>query len=208
MPVLSVYDTEGKKVDDLALSEEVFGADPNRPLLHQAVVAYLANQRTGTAFTKTRGEVRGGGRKPWRQKGTGRARHGSRRSPIWRKGGIVFGPRPREYRIDLPKKAKRKALISALSAKVKAEEVRIVDRLELPEPKTKELVGILDKLGVAPKVLIVTADGDERVVRSARNLKGVKAISADSLNPYQILNARYMVITRAAAAKIEEALRG
>lgn len=208
MPILSVYDTEGNKVDDLNLSDEVFGVDPNKSLLHKAVIAYQANQRAGTASTKTRGEVRGGGRKPWRQKGTGRARHGSRRSPIWRKGGIVFGPRPRDYRVFLPKNVRRKALVSALSAKVMADEMRVVEELELAEGKTREMAAILNRLGVEPRVLIVTEDGDERVLRSVRNLEGVSVMRADSLNAYEVLKARYMVMTKAAAAKIEEALRG
>ena len=208
MPILSVYDTEGNKVDDLNLSDEVFGVDPNKSLLHKAVIAYQANQRAGTASTKTRGEVRGGGRKPWRQKGTGRARHGSRRSPIWRKGGIVFGPRPRDYRVFLPKNVRRKALVSALSAKVMADEMRVVEELELAEGKTREMAEILNRLGVEPRVLIVTEDGDERVLRSVRNLEGVSVMRADSLNAYEVLKARYMVMTKAAAAKIEEALRG
>jgi large subunit ribosomal protein L4 len=205
VPTVSVVNLKGQKVGELVLPDAVFAVEVNEGLLHDAVVAYLASQRRGTHDTKTRGEVSGGGRKPWRQKGTGRARQGSIRAPQWAGGGTVFGPTPRQYGYDLPKKMRRLALKSALSAKVKAEELVVVDDLALPEAKTKEIASALEALQ-APEALIVTAQPDEKVRRASRNLPGVKAAAADGLNVYDILNHGRLVMTREAAARVGEVL--
>lgn len=205
MPSVTVYNTEGQAVGEMELNEKVFGAEINPALMHDAVVMYLANQRVGTASTKTRAEVRGGGRKPWRQKGLGRARHGSIRSPIWVGGGVVFGPKPRDYRQKMPRKARRQALRSALSAKVKAGELVVLDRLELPEAKTRLMAGVLKNLQ-AEKALVVTAEADEKVYRSSRNLPGVETGIAKDLNVYQVLKYPKLIMTRDAVASVEEVL--
>ena len=206
MPKVSVYNQEGQPVGEIELSDTVFGAEVNEALLHQAVVMYLANQRQGTASTKTRGEVRGGGRKPWRQKGLGRARHGSIRSPIWVGGGVVFGPKPRDYRQAMPKKARRAALRSALSAKVRDGALIVLDDLKLAQPKTKEMAGVLKRLGADRKPLIVLGERDPNVELSARNLPGAGTAQAADINVYQVLAHDPLVLTRAAVAKLEEAL--
>ena len=206
MPKVSVYNQQGQPVGEIELSETVFGAEVNEALLHQAVVTYLANQRQGTASTKTRGEVSGGGRKPWRQKGLGRARHGSIRSPIWVGGGVVFGPKPRDYRLGMPKKARRAALRSALSAKVREGALIVLDDLQLPEPKTKEMAAVLKRLSSDRKPLIVLAERNPNVELSARNLPGADTAQAEDINVYQVLAHDRLVITRAAVAKLEEAL--
>lgn len=203
MPTVPLYNMAGERVGDMELSERVFGAPVNVPLLHQAVRSYLDNQRQGTASTKTRGEVSGGGRKPWRQKGTGRARQGSIRSPLWVGGGVVFGPKPRDYGWRLPKKARRGALRAALSAKVRDGELVVLDRLEI-EPKTREMAALLRRLGIAGKALVVTADGDPNVVRAARNLPGVRTQRADSLNVYEVVSQGRIVLPRRAVEVIEE----
>lgn len=204
MPKVPVYNMEGKQVDEIELSDAIFGTEVNVPLLHQAVVACEANRRQGTASTKTRSEVRGGGRKPWRQKGTGRARHGSIRSPIWVGGGVVFGPKPRDYRQALPKKMRRAALKSALSAKVDSGDIVVLDSLSLPQIKTKRMAEILERLNVSGTALIVTADRDRNVELSARNIPGVSLRPAEGINAYEILKHRKLVITRDGVAKVEE----
>lgn len=206
MPKVSVYNLEGQAVGEIELSDAVFGAPVNEALLHQAVVMYLNNQRQGTASTKTRAEVRGGGRKPWRQKGTGRARHGSIRSPIWVGGGVTFGPKPREFRQSMPKKARRAAMRSALSAKVREGNVIVVDALTLAEPKTKQMAAVLGRLSAERKPLIVLADRDRNVELSTRNLPGAGTTQAGDMNVYQVLAHDKLVLTKDAVAKLEEAL--
>ncbi len=204
MPTVALYNTQGEQVGEISLADSVFGVKVNEAAMHQAVLAYLANQRQGTADTKTRTEVRGGGRKPWRQKGTGRARHGSIRSPIWKGGGVVFGPHPRSYRMGLPKKVKRLALKSALSSKVNAGAIIVLDQLAMTEPKTREMVRVLGNLKAGRKVLIVTDTPQENVIKSARNIPGVKTTNAGQLNVYDILNNDNLIITRDAVVRVEE----
>jgi len=206
MPKVPLYNMDGNQVGEIELNDEVFGIEPNQAVMYQVVKMQLANRRVGTASTKTRGEVRGGGRKPYRQKGTGRARAGSIRSPLWRKGGVVFGPQPRDYSYTLPKKIRRLALKSALSSKVKDQDMIVMDRLALEAPKTKRMVEILNALQVNRKALIVTADGDVNVYKSARNIPGVKPVRADFMSVYDILNHDKLVITKDAVAKVEEVL--
>lgn len=206
MPVVPVFNMEGEQVGEITLRDDVFGLEPNVPLMHEAVRMHLANRRQGTHSTKTRGEVSGGGRKPWRQKGTGRARHGSIRSPLWRHGGVVFGPKPREYGFQMPRKARRLALRSALSAKVRDGELVVVDRLTLAEPKTRVMAGVLRNLKAGPKPLIVMAEKDPNVVLAARNLPGVRLLPADALSVYSVLDSHRLVMTREAVARVEEAL--
>ncbi len=192
---------------DLELSETVFGAPVNEGLVHQAVVRYLANQRQGTASTKTRGEVSGGGRKPWRQKGTGRARQGSIRAPQWVGGGTVFGPKPRDYRQAMPKKARRAALRSALSSKVASGELLVLDELTFEEPKTKKMVEVLQNLKAAgASALVVTGELDRNVILSARNIPGVGTTRAGDLNVYDVVAHARLIATKDAIAKIEEVL--
>ena len=179
MPTLPVYNMDGEQTGEISLNDSVFSVKVNEPLLHKAVLMQQASKRLGTAKAKTRSEVRGGGRKPWRQKGTGRARHGSRRSPLWTGGGIVFPPTPRDYKFKMPKKAMRLALKSALSAKVKSGELIILEKLEFAEPKTKAMVKVLDNLKIGDqKALFVQAEADENVVKSARNIPGISAMKA------------------------------
>lgn len=206
MPKVAIYNTNGEQVGEIDLADSVFGVDVHQSVLHDAVVAHLANQRLGTHDTKTRAEVRGGGRKPWRQKGTGRARHGSSRSPIWRHGGIVFGPHPRDYSIRLPRKVRRLAMKSALSSKVENGNIIVLDDLRIEQPKTREMVKILDNLKAGHKALVVTAEKDENVIKSARNIPGVKPSSAGILNVYDILAHHTLVITRDAVNRVEEVL--
>lgn len=205
MPTVSVVNVKGEKVGEVSLADSVFAAEINESLMHDAVVAHLARGRRGTHDTKTRGEVSGGGRKPWRQKGTGRARQGSIRAPQWTGGGVVFGPTPREYGYQLPKKMRRLALKSALSAKLAAEELVVLDELKLPEVKTKAMAEVLSALG-SREALIVTPAPDETVSLASRNLPGVKASAADGLNVYDILNHDRVILTRDAVARIEEVL--
>jgi len=206
MPKVAVYNKEGATVGEITLSDAVFGAEVNVGLMHEAAQMYLANQRQGTADTKTRAEVSGGGKKPWRQKGTGRARQGSTRAPHWRHGGIVFGPHPRKYGWSMPKKARRAALRSALSAKVAAGDLIVLDELQMEAPKTKEIVTLLKNLNATSKAFIVTAEQDINVYKSARNIPGVNANGARNLNVYEVLNAGKLVMTRDAVAKVEEVL--
>ena len=204
MPNYSVFDKTGKKVSDIALSDAIFAITPNASAMHLCVVAYLANQRQGTQSTLTRAEVRGGGKKPWRQKGSGRARQGSIRSPQWTHGGIALGPKPREYGKTVNKKVRRLAMKSALSSKVAAEELIVLDSLEMNEIKTKEVVSVLKALETGKKVLIVLPEKNETVYRSARNIKGVKTTLVSTLNVYDILNCDSLVVRKDAGSKIEE----
>lgn len=204
MPNYSVFDKTGKKVSDIALSDAIFAITPNASAMHLCVVAYLANQRQGTQATLTRAEVRGGGKKPWRQKGSGRARQGSIRSPQWTHGGIALGPKPREYGKTVNKKVRRLAMKSALSSKVAAEELIVLDSLEMNEIKTKEVVSVLKALETGKKVLIVLPEKNETVYRSARNIKGVKTTLVSTLNVYDILNCDSLVVLKDAVSKIEE----
>ena len=204
MPNYSVFDKTGKKVSDIALSDAIFAITPNASAMHLCVVAYLANQRQGTQSTLTRAEVGGGGKKPWRQKGSGRARQGSIRSPQWTHGGIALGPKPREYGKTVNKKVRRLAIKSALSSKVAAEELIVLDSLEMNEIKTKEVVSVLKALETGKKVLIVLPEKNETVYRSARNIKGVKTTLVSTLNVYDILNCDSLVVLKDAVSKIEE----
>ena len=204
MPNYSVFDKTGKKVSDIALSDAIFAITPNASAMHLCVVAYLANQRQGTQSTLTRAEVRGGGKKPWRQKGSGRARQGSIRSPQWTHGGIALGPKPREYGKTVNKKVRRLAMKSALASKVAAEELIVLDSLEMNEIKTKEVVSVLKALETGKKVLIVLPEKNETVYRSARNIKGVKTTLVSTLNVYDILNCDSLVVLKDAVSKIEE----
>lgn len=204
MPNYSVFDKTGKKVSDIALSDAIFAITPNASAMHLCVVAYLANQRQGTQSTLTRAEVRGGGKKPWRQKGSGRARQGSIRSPQWTHGGIALGPKPREYGKTVNKKVRRLAMKSALSSKVAAEELIVLDSLEMNEIKTKEVVSVLKALETGKRVLIVLPEKNETVYRSARNIKGVKTTLVSTLNVYDILNCDSLVVLKDAVSKIEE----
>ncbi len=201
---VKVVDTTGKKVSDLKLAEGVFGIEPNKSAMHLAVVSYLANQRQGTQSTLTRAEVRGGGKKPWRQKGTGRARQGSTRAAQWVHGGIAFGPKPREYNVGITKKTKRLAIKSALSSKVAEKELTVVDEFGLDEIKTKKVAEILSALKAGKKTLIVLPEKDDTVLKSARNIAGVKVATVDTICTYDILNCNTLLATEAGIKKIEE----
>ncbi|MCL2548110.1 MAG: 50S ribosomal protein L4 [Symbiobacteriaceae bacterium] len=204
MPQLPVYNTHGEQVGEIELAASVFEAPISEPSLHQAVVAYLAAQRQGTHSTLRRGEVKGGGHKPWRQKGLGRARAGSSRSPLWRKGGVTFGPKPREYRFKMHRQVRRQAMRSALSVKVRDQEVIILEDLTLEAPKTKEIVRLLDNLKVERKALIVTGTPQQNVYLSARNLPGISVTFAPVINVYDLLLHDQLIMTKEAVAKIEE----
>lgn len=204
MPTVSVFDMTGKKVSDLELAESIFGIEPSIPAMHLCVVSYLANQRQGTQSALTRAEVSGGGRKPWRQKGTGRARQGSTRSPQWTHGGIVFAPKPRDYSFSVNKKVKKLAMKSALSSKVAADELIIVDKIACDDYKTKTMVEMLKAIGSEKKTLIVLPEVDSKVIKSANNIPGVKTCQYNEINVYDILNADKLVIAEGAIAKIEE----
>ncbi|MBR3076376.1 MAG: 50S ribosomal protein L4 [Bacteroidales bacterium] len=199
-----VYDMTGKQVGEVELSEGIFGIEPNVSVMHDVVKNHLANCRQGTQSALTRAEVSGGGKKPWRQKGTGRARQGSTRAPQWTHGGIVFAPKPRDYSYRLNKKTRRLALKSALSSKAQADEIVVIDEIKMDEIKTKTFRKFLDAVNVNRKALVVTAEADELVVKSARNLEGVKTTFANLINVYDILNANQLVLDKAALAKIEE----
>ena len=204
MPNIKVVDMAGKEVGEITLSEKVFGKEVNEALLHTAVRAYLMNQRQGTQSTLTRSEVSGGGRKPWKQKGTGHARQGSTRSPQWTHGGIALGPKPRSYRINLSKTIKRNALFSALSAKVANGEMIVVDKIAATEYKTKAMVNMLDAIGAAKKSLVVLPANDSFVIKSCANIEGVKTTQWNTINVYDILNCTSFVVDKEAVAKIEE----
>ncbi|MCL2070656.1 MAG: 50S ribosomal protein L4 [Oscillospiraceae bacterium] len=204
MADVKVYDMSGNEISAITLDDAVFGVEPNRELMHAAVVNYLANQRQGTQSTLTRTEVRGGGKKPWRQKGTGRARHGSTRSPIWRHGGVALAPKPRSYRYSLNKKVRRIAMKSALSAKVAASEMLVLDGLKMDEYKTKNVVKMLGALNVDRKALIVLDAVDKKIIKSAANIPGIKTTQVNTLCVYDILNHDKLIVVKDAVAKIEE----
>lgn len=206
MPKVALFNKGGDQIGEIELSEAVFGIEPNESVVHEAVVMQLASLRRGTHSVKTRGEVRGGGRKPWKQKGTGRARAGTITSPLWRKGGIVFGPKPRDYSYHLPRKKARLAVKSVLSAKVRDGEIIVLDELDFTEPKTKQMVEVLQNLQVDQKALVVTVNQDENVQKSARNIPGVKPLGADGINVYDLVNYDKLLITKDAVARIEEVL--
>ena len=204
MPKVDVYDIKGKKVSDIELAESVFGIEPNENIVHAVLVNYLANQRQGTQSTKTRAEVRGGGRKPWRQKGTGRARQGSIRAPQWIKGGIALGPKPRSYKYTVNKKERRLAIKSVLSSKVLEKQLTVVDKLELKEIKTKSMVNALAALKVEGKTLIVLPENNKNVYMSARNIAGVKAITANHINVFDLLKYTNLILPVDTVKKLEE----
>lgn len=203
MPKVSVYKQDGSKAGQMTLSEKVFGAKVNEAIMHQVVVAQLANRRQGTQSVLSRSEVRGGGAKPWRQKGTGRARHGTIRSPLWIKGGVTFAMKPRDYSQKVNKKVKRAAIQSALSMKVADKDIIVLDNLTMDAPKTKIMAEILKKLDVK-KALIVTSNIEESVIRASSNILGVKTSTADSVNVYDLVNYDKLVITKDAVKKVEE----
>ncbi|NLX91402.1 MAG: 50S ribosomal protein L4 [Firmicutes bacterium] len=204
MPTVDVFNMNGERVGELELNPIIFDAQINEHLLFDVVKMHLANRRRGTVGTKDRGEVRGGGKKPWRQKGTGRARHGSIRSPIWRGGGVVFGPKPRDYSYKLPKKMRRAALYSALTSKVKQEQLTVLDSLQLAEPKTREVVRLMNNLKVGGKALLVTAGPDMNVYRSSRNIPGVKSVLANQINVLDLVHYDRLIMTKDAVAVVEE----
>ncbi len=204
MPKVDVYDIKGKKVSDIELNENVFGIEPNENIVHSVLMNYLANQRQGTQSTKTRSEVRGGGRKPWRQKGTGRARQGSIRAPQWIKGGIALGPKPRSYRYTVNKKERRLAIKSILSSKVLENRLTIVDKLELKEIKTKSMVKALDSLKLEGKTLLVLPEKNLNVQASTNNIKDAKAIVVNTINVYDLLRYTNLVLTLDTVKKLEE----
>ena len=201
-----VLDMNGKKVSEIELSDAVFGITPNEKAVHAAVVNFLANQRQGTQSTKTRSEVSGGGRKPWRQKGTGHARQGSTRSPQWTHGGVALGPKPRDYSYRINRKVKRLAILSAISAKAAAGDMILVDNLSVAEYKTKAVVSMLSAVGAGKKNLIVTPAVEEKLVKSAANIPGVKTTVATSVNTYDVVNADKFILSVDAAKKLEEVL--
>jgi len=204
VPKVKVYNMQGEQVGEVELSDSIFGVEINHTALYQVAKMQLANRRQGTASTKGRGEVKGGGRKPWRQKGTGRARHGSIRSPIWVGGGTTFGPTPRSYRTTVPKKVHRLALKSALSGKANDEEILVIDRLEYSAPRTKNMIKLLEKLPVGKKVLLVMDNNNMNVIRSARNIPGIRTIPARQLNVLDILNHDNLIFTKDALQQVEE----
>ena len=204
MPKIDVYDVDGKKLKSMELKEEVFGIKPNEAVVHSVLVNYLANQRQGTQSTKTRSEVRGGGRKPWRQKGTGRARQGSIRAPQWIKGGIALGPKPRSYKYRVNKKEKQLAIRSLLSSKVLENSITVVDKFDFKEIKTKQVVNCLNNLKVEGKALIMIPEKDEILQKSARNIENVRTISVSTINVFDLLKYKNLVLTVDTVKKLEE----
>ena len=204
MPKVDVYDIEGKKVKTIELKEEIFGIKPNEAVVHRVLVNYLANQRQGTQSTKTRSEVSGGGRKPWRQKGTGRARQGSIRAPHWVGGGVALGPKPRSYNYTINKKEKQLAIKSVLSSKLAEKELIVVENLPLKEIKTKEMVRVLNNLKVEGKAVVLLPQKDEIVQKSVRNIEGVKALQVETINVYDLLKHKNLVVTEDTVKKLEE----
>lgn len=203
MPTVGLFNKEAKQIGDIELNENIFAVEINESAMHQVVVALLANKRQGTQSAKTRAEVRGGGIKPWRQKGTGRARQGSIRAPQWIKGGVVFAPKPRDYRMSIPKSMRRVAMLSALTSKVQNDEMVVLDSLTLEAPKTKEIVKMLNAFN-AKKTLIVTAEANETVYKSARNIEGVAVLPVNNINVYDLLKYSKVIMTKDAVSKIEE----
>jgi large subunit ribosomal protein L4 len=206
MPKVALYNVSGSQVGEIELADSVFGIQPNSHVLHSAVLLQQAAERRGTHKTKGRSEVRGGGRKPWKQKGTGRARQGSIRAPQWVGGGTVFGPTPRSYAFKLPRKVRRLAIKSALSSKVIGNEIVVLDQLTLAAPKTKEFAAILNNLKVARKALVVTANYEDNVALSARNIPGVKFVAAEGINVLDVLQHDQLIITKEAVEKVQEVL--
>lgn len=204
MPTVSTYDMTGKQTGTMELNAAIFGVEPNTDVMHSVVKNYLANQRQGTQSTLTRAEVRGGGRKPWKQKGTGHARQGSIRAPQWTHGGIALGPKPRSYSYTLPKKMRRLAMKSAFSSKVMAGEMKVLDELTMSEIKTKTVAAMLQALEAGKKVLLVLPENNETVIKSARNIPGVKTALVNTLNVYDILNADQFIVVKDAVAQLEE----
>jgi large subunit ribosomal protein L4 len=204
VPKVALYDMSGAQIGELELNDSVFGIEPNKSVMSDFVKMQLANKRTGTSSTKTRAEVSGSGKKPWRQKGTGRARVGSARNPVWTGGGIAFGPKPRDYSYRLPRKVRRLAIKSALSSKVLENNIIVVDELKFDEPKTKSMVETLQALNIGKKALVVIADSDPNVTKSARNISGVKPLRVDFINVYDLLKYDTLLITRDAVARVEE----
>ena len=204
MPKVALYDMSGAQIGELELNDSVFGIEPNKAIMYDFVKMQLANKRVGTSSTRTRAEVKGSGKKPWRQKGTGRARVGSSRNPVWTGGGIAFGPKPRDYSYRLPRKARRLAMKSALSSKVLENNIIVVDQLSFDEPRTKQMVATLQALNSGKKTLVVTANGDPNVSKSARNIPGVKPLRVDFINVYDLLKYDTLLITRDAVARVEE----
>ena len=203
MPTVGLFNKEGNKIEDIQLNDKVFAVEVNADAMHQVVVALLANKRQGTQSAKTRAEVRGGGIKPWRQKGTGRARQGSIRAPQWIKGGVVFAPKPRDYRMSIPKSMKRVAMVSALTSKVQNNEMVVLENLDFEAPKTKQVVEML-KAFEAKKTLIITAESNENVYKSARNIEGVAVLPVKNINVYDLLKYPTVMVTKDAVTKIEE----
>ena len=206
MPKVSTYNITGAQTGEMELNDSVFGVEVNEAVMRQAVLRQLANERLGTHATKTRGLVRGGGRKPWKQKGTGRARVGSTRSPLWVGGGTVFGPQPRSYEQKMPRKERRLAVKSALSDKVNTNELFVLDEIVLAAPKTKEVVKVVDNFKFSGEKVLFITDGDEVMARCARNLQGVKSVSTENMNIFDLLHYTKLFITKSAVAKIEEVL--
>jgi len=204
MPKVDVLDLNGKKVDEIELSENIFGIEMSEHAVYEAVKNYLANQRQGTQCAKTRAEVRGGGRKPWKQKGTGRARQGSIRSPQWKGGGVVFAPKPRDYSYAIPKKVKRLAMKSLLTSKAVENKIIVIDDFAMDAPKTKEFMNVMTALNTGKKPLFVTADNSPVIVKSGRNVPGVKVSFVNMLNVYDIVNSDTLVLTKKAVEKVEE----
>ena len=204
MPNVAVVDMKGTKVDEIDLADSIFGIEPNAAVMHDLVVNYLANQRQGTQSALTRSEVRGGGRKPWRQKGTGHARQGSIRAPQWTKGGVVFAPKPRDYSYTVNKKVRRLAMKSAFSVKAQDNDIIVIDSIKLDEFKTKAIVEMLKAVGSEKKALIVLPEVDKMVIKSASNIPGVKTAQVNELNVYDMLNADKLIIAKGAVEKIEE----
>ena len=204
MPKVDVYNIEGKKVESIDLKEEVFGIEPNEAIVHSVLVNFLANQRQGTQSTKTRSEVSGGGRKPWRQKGTGRARQGSIRAPQWIKGGIALGPKPRSYKYRVNKKERRLAIRSMLSSKVLENNLVVIDTINFKEIKTKNMVNVLNNLKIENKTLIMLPEKNEIVQKSARNIEGVKTSLVNTINVYDLLKYKNLILTLDAVKKLEE----
>ncbi|HHW61738.1 MAG TPA: 50S ribosomal protein L4 [Syntrophomonadaceae bacterium] len=204
MPKVAVYNMQGAQVGEIELNDSVFGIEPNEAVMYDFVKMQLANKRQGTSSTRTRAEVRGGGRKPWRQKGTGRARVGSIRNPVWTGGGVAFGPKPRDYSYRLPKKVRRLAMKSALSSKMRDNKIIVVEGFDFEEPRTKIMVEALQALNAGKKTLIVTVDDDINLMKSARNIPGVTPLTAEFINVYDILNHETLLMTRDAVTRVEE----
>ena len=207
MPKVNVVDFEGQALEELTLSEEVFGAPVHVPAMHQVVVAHLANMRQGTHSIKTRGEVSGGGKKPWKQKKTGRARHGSTRSPIWKHGGVAHGPKPRDYHQKVNKKVRRMAMLSALSMKVRDQEFTVVKSFDFDKPSTKAAKGFMEAINAQKALVVFNAAGDN-IVKSVRNIPGAKIINVASINVYDLLNSKSVVVTPEVIARLEEVYAG